>query len=93
MNDLSFATMWDEDDEPGINCLALNSQGALPATVDVTLGLRSIISEAYLPPTIGRESEYREASYEFTVTKSPGSDASITSVSYTHLTLPTMIGV
>ena len=53
MNDLSFATMWDEDDEPGINCLALNSQGALPATVDVTLGLRSIISEAYLPPTIG----------------------------------------
>ena len=62
MNDLSFATICDEDEDPATNCLALNSQGALPATDPVTLGLKSIISEPYLPPTKGRESEYKEES-------------------------------
>ena len=47
---------------PGVNCLASNSQGALPATVEVTLGLRSIISAAYLPPTRGKASLYNFAS-------------------------------
>ena len=78
MKDLSFATIWDEDDDPGANCLALNSQGALPATDPTTLGLKSMISEPYLPPIKGRESEYKSESYEFTVTKSPGSESSIT---------------
>ena len=38
---------------PGVNCLASNSQGALPATADTTLGLKSIISEVGIVPTKG----------------------------------------
>ena len=75
---MSLAIIFVVEDVPGTNCLAKNSWGDLPATVDVTLGLKSIISEAYNPPTLGRLSLYNLESYEFTVTKSPGSAASIT---------------
>ena len=66
------------EDVPDSNCLAKNSPGDLPATELVTLGLKSIISEAYIPPTVGKLFLYKLESYEFTVTKSPGSAASIT---------------
>ena len=38
---------------PGTNCLPSNSQGALPAIIDVTLGLKSTISDVGIDPTKG----------------------------------------
>ena len=61
-----------------MNCLASNSQGALPSTVDVTLGLKSMTSDTGLLPMNGITLPYNFLSYELTVTKSPGSDSSIT---------------
>ena len=63
---------------PGTNTLASNSQGALPSIVDVTLGLKSIISALFLPLITGNTVPYNFLSYELTVTKSPGSASSIT---------------
>ena len=56
---MSFATICDEDDVPALNCLASNSQGALPAIVDVTLGLKSITSAALLPLMNGIAAPYK----------------------------------
>ena len=57
LNDLSLAKTCEEDDVPGRNCLASNSQGDLPGIVWVTLGLKSIISAPGLPPTNGIPNE------------------------------------